>query len=97
MGRTTRKDMETLVKDIESDAKELGLLQPYEELVWSPGNVTNGYAPEVSVYIRQETGMNRDWNAGDFLPKFTHKDTATMAHAKLSATLRVLEAMVRKA
>ena len=91
------EEIRGIVASVESDAKEVGLLQPYHKLVFNPGSVTNKIAPEVLVYVKVETGMSRDFSSDvDFLPSFGWNVTKCDVYVQLHTTLKVLELLIRK-
>jgi hypothetical protein len=89
--RITRKDVESIVTQLEVVAKRLRMMPEDAYLVYSPGSTTKGYSPEVSVFYRQENG--RGMVRVSFLPDFTYKTTQTEAYKLLRATLTALYAV----
>lgn len=89
--RITRKDVEYVVSQIEIVAKRLRMLPEDSYLVFSPGNTTQGYSPEVSAFYVKEAG--RAMIRISFLPDFTYKTTLTDAYKLLKATENALSAV----
>jgi len=91
MSRITRKDVEYVVSQIEIVAKRLRMMPEDAYLVFSPGNTTQGYSPEVSAFYHKENG--RGVVRISFLPDFTYKTTMTDAYKLLKATENALSAV----
>lgn len=90
----SRAEVESIVKQIEVEAKEAGLIPLDSNLVYSAGNASNGISGTVMCYatVRGETGNPRREfirDADDFLPVFTYKMTKNDQARVLNATLRV--------
>lgn len=89
--RITRKDVEYIVSQIEIVAKRLRMMPEDGHLVFSPGNTTQGYAPELSAYYDNERG--RGSIRISFAPDFTYKTTLTDVYKLLKATENALSAV----
>lgn len=89
--RITRKNVEGVVSRIEMYAKRLRMMPEDSYLVFSPGNTTQGYSPEVSVFYYKEEG--REMIRVNFLPNFTYKTTLPEAWRLLRATENALSAV----
>lgn len=81
--RIARVEMNWLVAEITEHATTLNLLPLGAKVLWQPGSLTNGHAPEVPVVFGEH---NQGRAAVSFLPEFTYRTTTREAFRELSAT-----------
>lgn len=91
--RITRADAVAATTWLQTEAHRLEILPEDAYLVFSPGSVTNGHSPEVSVYLLNPDGNGRQTTRVQFLPVFTYKTTLKEAWQLLNATARGLAAV----
>ncbi len=92
--RYSAAEVRSIVRQIEIEAKQAGLIPADSYMSYHPGNATQGISGYVDCFSVNEDGSYR-MNRIDFVPEFTYSQTKT-DHAKLlDATLRVLFAIRR--
>ena len=92
--RYSAPEVRNIVRMVEIEAKQAGLIPSDSYMSYHPGNATQGISGYVDCFSVNEDASYR-MHRVDFLPEFTYKQSKT-DHAKLlDATLRVLFAMRR--
>jgi hypothetical protein len=92
--RYSAAEVRNIVRQIEVEAKQAGLIPAEAYMSYHPGNAANGISGYTDCFTVEEDGGYK-MHRVDFMPEFTYKQSKT-DHAKLlNATLRVLFAMRR--
>lgn len=91
--RITRADVIAATTWLQKEAHRLEILPEDAYLVFSPGSVTQGHSPEVSVYTREPASNGRQTIRVHFLPVFTYKTTLKNAWELINASARALAAV----
>jgi hypothetical protein len=92
--RYSVREVESLVKHIEVEAKQAGLIPMAAFMAYHPGNSANGISGYIDCTVQDDAGYHPV--RVDFLPDFNYKQSKT-DHAKLlDATLRVFFSLRRK-
>jgi hypothetical protein len=94
MLRYSQSEIESLVRQIDTEAKMAGLLPNGHHVYYSAGNPTNGISAEV--YVFDGDSGTRVHGYGDFLPEFTYRQGKTEQYKVLTATLLVFHAFRRQ-
>lgn len=86
----TKADVRKAVAELESEAKQAGLLPEDHRLSYNAGNTSNGISATVLV-----TGPNGNHVHGydRFIPEFTYKTGPTVQHRLITAAVNVLYAL----
>lgn len=84
--RYTTKEILSLVREIENEAKQTGLLLPDHKLIFKSGNTSQGIAATITVKNSDHLYVP---GYGQFLPNFSHKSGPTEQYRVLMAVLNV--------
>jgi hypothetical protein len=84
--RYSVREVEAIVKHIELDAKEAGLIPAAAFMSYHPGNAGQGIAGYVDCIVQHEDGQYESVRT-DFIPKFPYHMTKT-DHARLLNAVR---------
>jgi len=88
--RYTTKEILSLVREIENEAKQAGILLSDHKLVFKPGNASQGIAATIAV---RDSGNFHVPGYGQFLPNFNHKSGPAEQYRLLMAVLNVFYAL----
>lgn len=92
--RYSAAEVRNIVRHIEIEAKQAGLIPADSYMSYHPGNAANGISGYVDCFTVDETG-GYHMHRVDFLPVFTYKQTKTDHAALLNAALGVFHSMRR--
>ena len=86
MSRYTRSDLESIVSQLDVEAKQAGLLPMDYKLVYNKGNTSQGISATVMV-----KGVSGNYVSGfdRFIPEFTYKTSMRDQYRLLAAALNV--------
>ena len=90
----SRREVESIVKQIQVEATEAGMLPAGAWMAYHPGNASNGISGYVDC-IREDADGYHPVRV-DFLPEFTYKMSKNDHARLLQATLRVFHALRRQ-
>lgn len=93
--RYSTKEVQSIVAQIDMEAKEAGLLPMDAKLIYSAGNSTYGITGAVEA-VQKEANGHRHPIRVDFLPEFTYKMSKNDHARLLNATLRVFHSLRRQ-
>lgn len=86
----TKADVRKAVAELESEAKQAGLLPEGHSLSYNAGNPSNGITATVMV---QGPDGNYVHGYDRFIPEFTYKTGPTVQHRLITAAINVLYAL----
>lgn len=94
MPKIKLEDMETIVNVIGIYAADLELIPKNAIIEYGRGNASTGISATLTV-VDLQTNKTRETVQESFLPTFTYKTTREQQYRELTATYKVLTAMVR--
>jgi len=92
--RYSAKEVSSIVDQISTEAKMVGLIPMDAHLTYHPGNAGNGISAVIDCWRQDEAGYHSV--RVDFLPEFTYKQSKNDHAALLTATLRVFFSLRRR-
>lgn len=92
--RYSAAEVRNIVRQIEVEAKQVGLIPADAYMSYHPGNTSQGISGYTDCFTVEEDGSYK-MHRVDFMPEFTYKQTKTDHAALLNASLRVLHALRR--
>jgi hypothetical protein len=93
MSRYSTAEVESIVKQIEVEAKQVGLIPMDAFVTYHPGSTSNGITAALDCFTQGEDGYKH--HRMDFLPEFTYKMTRTDHALLLRAALNVFQSLRR--
>lgn len=87
-------EVRSIVKQIETEAKQAGLIPADSFMAYSPGNSSNGISGWVDCNRKDDEGYHHI--RLDFIPEFTYKMSKNDHARLLNATLKVFHALRRQ-
>ena len=95
MARVLSSDFKTITNVITTYALDLGLIPKGTSVQYWKGNQSNGISATLDVVRYSENGDREVVRGFDFLPTFTYKIGQAQQYRELTATYKVLTAMIR--
>ena len=93
--RITANDVRKLVRNVQMEARALGLINENTEILYMAGSPSNGISAYLDVIETTDGDRKYVGHSVSFLPEFTYKQTAKDQYKVLEATEKALYAIRR--